>query len=150
MTPRSRSSAHELPHVAPQADIDTGGRLVEEKDVRLMAQRLGDHHTTFHAARQLDDARAAFVPEREIAEQLLDMLGGRALAEQAAAEAHRVLNCREDIERDLLRHESDHCARGAIVPHDVVSIDEDLPRSHRDQTADDADERRFASPIGAE
>ena len=79
-----------------------------------MAQRLGDHHAALHAARQLDDRRAAFLPEREIAKQLLDVAGVRAFAEQTAAEAHRVLDRREDIERDLLRHESDHRACGAI------------------------------------
>ena len=34
--------AHQLPHVASQLDIDAGGRLVEEQDLRLMRQRLGD------------------------------------------------------------------------------------------------------------
>ena len=68
---------HELPHVATQADIHTGGRFVEEQDVWLMAQRLGDHHAALHAARQLDDGRAAFLPEREIAQQPIDMGGGR-------------------------------------------------------------------------
>jgi hypothetical protein len=60
------------------------------------------------------------------------------------------LHCCEDIERNLLWHESDHRARGAIFLHDVVPIDENPPRGHRDQTADDADERRFASSVGAE
>ncbi len=143
-------AAHQLPHVAAQADIDAGGGLVEEEELRLMAQRLGDHHAALHAARQLDDARAAFIPEREVTEQLLDEGGGRALAGQTAAEAHRVLHGGEDIERDLLRHESDHRARGAILLNDVVPIHEDLPRAHGDQAADDADERRFAGTVGAE
>ena len=43
----------QLPHVAAQLDVDAGGRLVEEQDVGLVAERLGDHHPALHAARQV-------------------------------------------------------------------------------------------------
>jgi hypothetical protein len=42
--------AHHLPHVLAQFDVDAGGRLVEEQDLRLMRERLGDEHAPLHAA----------------------------------------------------------------------------------------------------
>jgi hypothetical protein len=47
---RCAQLAHDLPHVLAQLDIDAGGRLVQEQDLRLVRQRLGDHHPALHAA----------------------------------------------------------------------------------------------------
>jgi hypothetical protein len=47
--------ADRLPHVLAQLDIDTGGGLVEEQHLRLVAERLGDQDAAFHAAGQLHD-----------------------------------------------------------------------------------------------
>ncbi len=52
MTPEARSVAHHVPHVLAQLDVDAGGRLVEKQDLRLVRQRLGDHHAALHAAGQ--------------------------------------------------------------------------------------------------
>ena len=38
----SLSERTSCPHVAPELDVDAGGRLVEEQDLRLVRQRLGD------------------------------------------------------------------------------------------------------------
>ena len=55
VTPLVAQRADHLPHVAPQLDVDAGGGLVEEQDLRLVRQRLGDHHAALHAARQRHD-----------------------------------------------------------------------------------------------
>ncbi|KAG5729219.1 hypothetical protein E4T56_gene14293, partial [Termitomyces sp. T112] len=56
--------ADQRPHVAAQVDIDARGRLVEEQQFGFVAQRLGDHNATFHAARKLESTRTAAVPPR--------------------------------------------------------------------------------------
>ena len=47
---------HHFPHVAAQFDVDAGGRFVQEKDFRLVGERLGDQHATLHAAGERADA----------------------------------------------------------------------------------------------
>ena len=73
MTPVSRSVAHQLPHVAAQLDVDAGGGLVEEQDLRLVRQRLGDQHAALHAAGQRHDLAVLLVPQRQVLQHLLDM-----------------------------------------------------------------------------
>ena len=122
--------AHERPHVAAEIDVDAGGRLVEEQDLGLMGERLGDHHPPLHAARQLDDAGVALLPQREVAQEALDEGRVGRPAEQAPAERHGRPDGGEDVERDLLRHEADLRARGAKVSRHVVPVDEKpCPRS---------------------
>ena len=48
-------------------------------------------------------------------QHLLDVRGVRRLAEQPAAERHGAPQRLERVGRELLRHEADHRARGAIV-----------------------------------
>ena len=64
--------AHQVPHVAAKLDVDAGGRLVEEQDVGLVAQRLGDHHPALHPAGEVHHDRLALVPQRQALEQVLD------------------------------------------------------------------------------
>ncbi len=54
--------ADQLPHVAAKLDVDSGGRLVEEQERGLVAQRLGDHHPALHAAGQEPHFGFALVP----------------------------------------------------------------------------------------
>ena len=124
MTPLRAQRAHHLPHVAPQLDVDAGGRLVEEQDLRLVRQRLGDHHAPLHAAGQRHDLAVLLVPQRQVAQHLLEVGGVRRLAEQAAAEVHRGPDALERVGRQLLRHQADLGARRAIVAHDVVAVGE--------------------------
>ncbi len=142
--------AHHRPHVAAQLDVDAGGRLVEEEDARLMRQRLGDHQAPLHAAGQGHDPAVLLVPQRKIAQQLFDKgrIGG--LAEQAATEADAVEDAGEGVRRQLLRHEADLLARGAIVAEDVMAVGEDDAACRVDDAADDADQRRLARAIWAE
>ena len=150
MTPWVAQPPDQRPHVAPQVDVDAGGRLVEEQDVRLVGERLGDHRPPLHAARQFDDSRLALLPQREIAQQPLDEGGIGGAAEQPAAERHRRCDGGENVERDLLRHEADR-SRG---PRDSRGPRhgrrQDPARRHRNRAADDADQRRLAGAVRAE
>ena len=53
------------------------------------------------------------------------------LAEQAAAEAHRVPDRLEGVGGQLLRHQADERARGAVVADDVVAVDADRALGRR-------------------
>ena len=66
--------AHHLPHVLAQLDVDAGGRLVEEQDLRLVRQRLGDQHPALHAAGQRHDLAVLAVPQGQVLEHLRDVV----------------------------------------------------------------------------
>ena len=123
VTPLRLQRAHQLPHVAPQLDVDAGGRLVEKQDLRLVRQRLGDQQPALHAARERHDLAVLLVPQRQVLEHLFDVGGIGRLAEQSAAEGHRRPHRFEGVGGQFLRHETDHRARGAVVGDDVVPVD---------------------------
>src|SRR5206468_3289666 len=58
--------AHERPHVAPQLDVDAGGRLVEKQDRWLVRKRLRDEQPALHAAGQRHDLAVLLVPQRQV------------------------------------------------------------------------------------
>src|SRR5262245_10302757 len=147
---RRAQGAHELPHVAPQFDVDAGGRLVEEQDARLVRQRLGDHHPPLHAAGQRHDLVVFLVPQRQIFQHFSDEVGILPLAEQAAAERHRRPHGLEGVGGELLRHQADQRPRRAVVRDDVVPADSDGAFRWRHDPADDVDQRGLAGPVGAE
>ena len=125
MTPEALQRPHHFPHALAQFDVDARGRLVEEQDLRLVRQRLGDHHAALHAAGQRDDLGVLLVPQRQVLQHLLDMRGIFRLAEQAAAEADGRPHRFERIGVQFLRHQPDQRARGAVVAVDVVAADGD-------------------------
>ena len=57
--PSSASAVDELVDLGDRADIDAARRLVEDDQLRLLHQRLGDDHLLLVAAGKLDDARVA-------------------------------------------------------------------------------------------
>ena len=81
---------------------------------------------------------------------LVDVAGIGRLAEQSAAERHRRPYGLERVGGELLRHEADHRAGGAVVGDDVVPVDRDASLRRLDDPADDADERRLAGAVRAE
>src|SRR5437867_12923779 len=142
--------AHQLPHVLPQLDVDARGRLVEKEDPRLVRQRLGDEQAALHAARKRHDLAVFPRPQGQIPEHLFDVRGVGGLAEEAAAERHRVPYGLEGIGRQLLRHEADHGARGAVVGDDVVTVHPYAAFARIDDPADDADQGRLPRAVGTE
>ena len=142
--------ADERPHVAPQLHVHARGGLVEEQHLGLVGERLRDHHAPLHAPRERHDAARALVPERKRAQHLLDVGGIGGEAEQAAAEARRGPRRLEHVGVELLRHEPDARARGAVVGPDVVPGDRHPARRRGDDAADDADERGLPRAVGAE
>ena len=115
-----------------------------------MRQRFRNQHAALHAARKRHDPVVFPVPEREVRQHPLDMLRVRRLAEQAAAERHRIPDRLERIGCELLRNEPDERARGAIVGKNVVAIDGNAPFGRVGDAANRADERRLAGAVRAE
>src|SRR6266849_3341113 len=56
----------------------------------------------------------------------------------------------EGIGRQLLRHEADHGARGAVVGDDIVTVHPYAAFARIDDPADDADQGRLPRAVGAE
>ena len=143
--------ADQFPHVAAQLDVDAGGRLVEEQDVGLVAERLGDHHPALHAAGQFHHLGLALVPQRQALEQDLDLGRVARLAEQAAAEADRRPDAFERVGGQFLRHQADAGAGVAVVGQLVLAVDQHRRRPTAvtmPQTM--LIKRRLAGAVGAE
>ena len=113
-------------------------------------QRLGDQHAPLHAARQRHDAVVLLVPQRQRAQDFLDIGRVVRLVEQAAAEIHRRPHALEGVGVQLLRHQADQRARGAVVLDDVVAVDRDRALRRIENAADDADQRGLAGAVRAE
>ena len=60
--------AHHLPHIFTQLDIHASGGLIEKQNIRLMGERLGDHHPAFHPPGQLAHLGVFFIPQRQLAQ----------------------------------------------------------------------------------
>ena len=150
MTPEARSAAHHLPHVLAQFDVDAGGRLVEEQNLRLVRQRLGDQHAPLHAAGQRHDLLILLVPQRHVLEHLLDERRIVRLAEQPAAEGAGRPHRLEGVGGQFLRHQADHGARGAVVADVVVAVHRHRAGGRIDDAADDADQRGLAGAVRPE
>ena len=141
---------HQAPHVLPQLDVDAGGRLIEEQDLRLMRERLGDHDAALHAAGQRHDLAVLLVPERQVFQHFLDEGRVRLLAEQQAAETHRRPHRLERVGVKLLRHQPDQRARRAIVLDEMMAADQHRTGGRIDDAADDVDQRGLAGAVRPE
>jgi hypothetical protein len=131
----------------PFALTSTSRSAVEKQDLRLVRQRLGDHDAAHHAAGQRDDLGVLLVPQRQILQHLLDMIGVLRLAEQAAAEADGRPHRLERVGVQFLRHQPDQGTRGAIIGVDVMAVDGDAAFAQIGDAADDADQRGLAGAV---
>ena len=138
------------PHVAAQLDVDAGGGLVEKQNRGFVGQRLGDHHPALHAAGQLKNLRVLLVPQRQVLEQLFEVGRVRLFAEQAATELQRGPNGFKHVVDQLLRHQADLRAGGAVILDDVIAADLHRAAAGVDDAADDADQGGLARAVGAE
>src|ERR1700685_4044790 len=143
-------AAHHLPHVTAQLDVDAGGRLVEKEDLRFVRQGLGDHYPPLHASRQRHDLGVLLVPQRQVFQHLFTVRRARRLAEQPAAEVHGRPHALEGVGMQLLRHQADLAAGGAVVAHHVVPVRRYPARARCHDAADDVDQGRLAGAIRAE
>src|SRR3546814_16826675 len=90
------------------------------------------------------------VRSRQVAQDLFQVGVVVRLAVQAAQETHRRPHALEGVGRQLLRHQSDLRARGAVVADDVVTVRGHAAAARRDDDAYDADQRGLTRAVGAE
>src|SRR3546814_1339218 len=112
--------------------------------------RLGDHHAALHAAGQFQYLAVALVPQRQVAQYLLDIGVVARLAEQATGEGDGVDHPLERIGVQFLRHQADGGARPAIVADDVMPRHGDAAAGRPDIAADDGDHGGLARAVWAE
>ena len=118
---RGREPLHVCPEVAPQLDVDAGGRLVEEEHGRIVHQRLGDQQAPLHSSGERARVGGALVAQRQVAEDLVDAGIGQAHAEVSGLEAEGLLHGEERVEVDLLRHQPHGAAGEPVVAHHVAA-----------------------------
>ena len=143
-------TAHHIPHIPAQRHIDPGGGLVEEQHLRLMGQRLGDQHPPLHAAGQIHDPLITLVPQRQLAQDLLQQRIIARLAKQPAAEAHGSPDAVEHVVGQLLRHQANALAGLTILAAVIEPIDQHLSAGRVNQATDNTDQRGLAGPVRAQ
>jgi hypothetical protein len=124
--------------------------LVQKQDLRLVRQRLGDHHAPLHAARQRHDLGILLVPQGESRSTFSIWAGFFGLPNRPAAELDRGPHRLERVRGQFLRHQADLFARRAIVAHDVVAVGEHRAGARIDDAANDGDQRRLAGAVRPE
>src|SRR6202000_3094669 len=141
---------HQVPHVAAQLDVHACGGFIQKQNLRFVRQRLCDHDAPFHAPRQGHYPALALVEQRQVAQQAFyELRVGRA-PEQAAAEGHGSPDILESVGAQLLRHQPDDRAGGAIIADDVMPVRGHRARSRGDDAANDVDESCLARAVGPE
>ena len=145
-------AAHVLPHAAAQLDIDAGGGLVEDQQLRPVHQGPGDHQATLHAAGEHAGAAVALVPEAEIAQQLLGTGQGLPAGHAVVARLgqHDVDHLLELVEVELLGHHAQVVLGPGEVPVDIDPEDRHLTGALLHQGADHAEGGGLAGAVGAQ
>ena len=144
--------AHQLPHVAPQLDVDAGGRLVEEQDAAARATA-----PWRSAARRFMPPDSvmillSFLSHSDRSRSTFSMCAGLGGLPNRPRLNDTVAHTRlEGVGGQLLRHQADHRARGAVVARRCRGRrPARVPAAGVDDAADDADQRGLAGAVGAE
>ena len=129
-----------------------GGRFVEDEDLRLVQQRLGDADAPLHAAGELGDAFFAHVRQSQLFQQIVGAASRVAFAD-ALERSHVVeiiAHGEARIEAKFLRQIAEAVAirRADTIDRNPVGADFASRRLH--DAAAHAHERRFASAVGAQ
>src|SRR4029450_12053403 len=114
---------------------------VQEQDLRLVREGLGDHDPPLHAAGEGHDLVVLLVPQREVSEDFLHVAGIWRLAKQTPAKADRGPDGFEGVGRQFLRNEPYEGPRGPKLFDDVVAVGQHYALRRVDDAADDVYER---------
>src|SRR3989338_3266010 len=141
-----------VPHAPTQLHINTGSRLVQDEELRLMDKRTRDHQPALHPAREMPADLAALLREAEVAKKFLRARdGGRtrdAIVARLVDENIKRLHPRVKV--DLLSAESDERSRALGLLLYVNAKHLHPAARFGDQSGDDADNGRFARAVGAQ
>ena len=110
-------------------DVETGGRLVEQKQPWAMQQRAGDLNAPYLADRQIADPVAALVAQGHARQHPVDLFVGAAAADAVQrGMVQQVLAHRQvGVERLGLEHDAELLQRGTRLAADVMAEDPDMP-----------------------
>ena len=129
--------------------VDRGRRLVEDQDVGVLDERIGDPESLAHAARVRPDLVAAAIRQADLAEDLVDRLF-RGLAVQPV-EARRVAQVRAAghvvVEADRIGQVADPSFDLARVARRVEPDDAGLTLSRFGQPEQHEDRGRLAGAV---
>ena len=137
----------EVPELASRLDVDAGGRLVEQQQLRFVQHAGGEREALLPAAGKLAGELIAAVAEAHA----LDHLGHRGAAvghfEHRRDEVEILERRQVVVEAEALRHVADLATDVVRLAEDVVA--EAGPRAAvgREQAAQHADRRRLAAPL---
>src|SRR5579884_4313432 len=148
---------------------DARGRLVEQQEPGIGAERAGDLHQPAHPQRQLADAAVHVLAEAQLGDHAVDLAMGEHLVAVRRGQAqpvgedpvaHARLAAQQDVvvgaePADQLRRlegAPDAGARAAIrgEPGDLATVEADAARVGALQAGDGVEQRRLAGTVGTD
>ena len=141
-----------LPQISAGARIETGGRLVQQQNGRVMKQTLREFQPALHSAGKSLDLFLGTVGEADAREHFRNTRLQRCAVQAIhVPDEHQVLfRCELDVDALLLEDDADLAANFAGFFGDIVSHDERAAAGGNHQCREDAKGRSLAASVGAE
>ena len=140
----------ELPQCLAQFDIDSGRRLVQHNDGRLVDQGLCHQHAAFHATRELPHIRVGFVGETQVFEQFINPGVIVFDTKIARLNPQNVAHFEKGVKHQLLRHDTQFAPGVGIVSLNIMPQHADFAAAGPCEAGEHADHRGFPRTIGAQ
>ena len=103
---------HHVPELPPRLGVESGGRLVEEEQIRIGNERARDGEALLLSARKLLHPRAAFLAQSDEVEHLIDLTPAR---KEAAEEEGHLFDRQLVGQMRLLQRDADPVAERRLV-----------------------------------
>ena len=138
-----------LPKLEPQLDVDAGGRLVENQELRLVNERARERQPPLLSPRDLRVFAVRVRRQSKPVEQHVGALGDGLSVQTIVARGkdEHVAQREIAIEIELLRRESDEPARLAPLALVVVAEDANAAAARAGQTDDRVDRGRLTGAV---
>ena len=137
------------PHLAPELDIHTRRRLIENEQLRFMDESARDHQSTFHPAGEHTRRRIPFFPQPQLLQIFLRSWQSHRARNPIIPRLihHDTLHFLEDAEIEFLGNDAD--ARSGLTSIHIQIVPQHFHSSacFVDQADNDADNGRFAGAI---
>ena len=147
-----RDVPDELEDLGPAGRIEVRGRLVEEEDLRVVDEGLGQLEPLLHARRIGVEEPVAGLAEADVEEDLVGPLHG--LLAGHAGELAEIGREGDGVhagdETVALGHVADRAADHGLLAADVVVEDPALAALRDEEAEEDAEEGALAGPVGPE
>ena len=142
----------EVPGGAPDIDVDSGGRLVKDEELRVVRQGARNEKAPLHAAGELAGLRVPLLPELDALQDLLGALPCKCPSHpvEPGLVHDNVKDPVELAEVEVLRHEPDEalCRHGASVK--VAPEDAHRAGGLLHEPGNDANGRGLPGAVGAQ